>query len=122
MAGGGNFEGAGRHYSVSRRDFFKTLAAGGAAVGGISAFGTLLTSSSAGASAAKRGGALTFARTADPQTIDPSAAIDTESIWTVLCLYDCLYDVTSDGHSQIPWIATGYELSKDQLTWTFHLR
>jgi peptide/nickel transport system substrate-binding protein len=122
MTGGENFGGAGRRYSVSRRDFFKTLAAGGAAIGGVSAFGTLLTSSTAGASSPKRGGDLTFARTADPQTIDPSAAIDTESIWTVLCLYDCLYDVTASGHSEIPWLATSYELSSDQLTWTFHLR
>jgi peptide/nickel transport system substrate-binding protein len=109
--------------SVSRRDFLKTVAVGGAAVGGASAFGTLLEGVPfAGAATAKRGGNLTFARTADPQTIDPSAAIDTESIWTVLCLYDCLYDVTADGHGEIPWLATGYELSSDQLTWTFHLR
>ncbi|HWD95434.1 MAG TPA: ABC transporter substrate-binding protein [Acidimicrobiales bacterium] len=124
MTDGGNTEGVRRRYSVSRREFLKTIAAGGAAIGGVSALGSQLPgwTSLAGAATPKKGGDLTFARTADPQTIDPSAAIDTESIWTVLCLYDCLYDVTQDGHSEVPWLATGYELSKDQLTWTFHLR
>ena len=109
--------------SVSRRSFLKTVAAGGAAIGGASAFGSLLAEVPfAGASTAVKGGNLTFARTADPQTIDPSAAIDTESIWTCLSLYECLYTVTADGHGTVPWLATGYDISKDQRAWTFRLR
>ncbi|HEY5304056.1 MAG TPA: ABC transporter substrate-binding protein [Acidimicrobiales bacterium] len=109
--------------SVSRRNFLKTIAAGSAAVGGASAAGSLLEGVPfAGAATAKRGGSLTFARTADPQTIDPSAAIDTESIWTCLSLYECLYTVTPDGHGTAPWLATSYGISKDQRAWTFHLR
>lgn len=108
--------------SVSRRSFLKTMAAGGAVVGGATAFGSLLVDPFAGASAARRGGDLTFARVADPQTIDPSAAIDTESIWTCLSLYECLYNVTADGHRTTPWLAVSYDISKDQRAWTFHLR
>lgn len=109
--------------SVSRRSFLKTIAAGGAAVGGASAFGSLLADAPfASAATARRGGDLTFARTADPQTVDPSAAIDTESIWTCLSLYECLYNVTADGHGTTPWLATGYNISSDQRAWTFHLR
>ena len=108
--------------SVSRRSFLKTMAAGGVAIGGATAFGSLLADPFAGASAARRGGNLTFARVADPQTIDPSAAIDTESIWTCLSLYECLFSVTADGHGTTPWLANGHEISKDQRAWTFHLR
>ena len=33
-----------------------------------------------------------------------------------------LYAVTPDGKDVQPWLATSYELSSDQLNWTFHLR
>lgn len=114
----------GNQQGVSRRHFLKTIAMGGVAIGGASAFGSLLAGwdTTASASTARRGGDLTFGRVADPETIDPSAAIDTESIWTSLCLYDCLYAVTPDGHGTTPWVATSYDLSSDQLAWTFHLR
>ncbi len=109
--------------AISRRRFIKAVAAGGVAAGGASAAGSLLAGvTSAGASSARRGGTLTFARTADPQTVDPSAAIDTESIWTCLSLYECLYTVTANGHGVAPWLAKSYEISSDQRTWTFHLR
>lgn len=108
--------------AVSRRSFLKTMAAGGVAIGGATAFGSVLADPFAGASGARRGGDLTFARVADPQTIDPSAAIDTESIWTCLSLYECLFNVKADGHGTTPWLAVGYDISKDQRAWTFHLR
>ena len=95
MAGGGNFGGAGRHFSVSRRDFLRPSLPGEPLLAACQRSARLLTSSSAGASAPKRGGDLNLREDRGPQTIDPSAAIDTESIWTVLCLYDCLYDVTA---------------------------
>jgi peptide/nickel transport system substrate-binding protein len=115
---------------LSRRKFLHTTAAGAVALGGASSLASMLaacsgsssSSTSSGSSAKHAGGNLIFARVADPQTIDPSAAIDTESIWTCLLMYECLYTVTSDGHGTKPWLATGYDLSADQRTWTFRLR
>jgi len=109
--------------SISRRSFLRTLTAGGVAIGGASAVGPFLAGdSSAGAASTRRGGDLTFARVADPQTVDPSAAIDTESIWTCLSLFECLYTVTANGHGTAPWLAVGHDISSDQRAWTFHLR
>ena len=115
-------------HPMSRRRFLRSAATGGIALGGAGALGSVLAacgSSSAGTTSsgpAHRGGTLIFARTADPQTLDPSAAIDTESIWTCLNLYDCLYTVTPDGRNSMPWLAVSHEVSADQRTWTFRLR
>src|ERR1035437_3461589 len=118
-----NVEQSGVENSVSRRTFIKTIAAGGVALGGASAVGSLFPGvSSASSGTARRGGSLTFARVADPQTVDPSAAIDTESIWTCLSLYECLYTVTNNGHGTTPSLAVRHEISSDQRSWTFHLR
>ncbi len=113
--------------ALSRRSFLRRTAAGGFALSTAGSLASVLAacsgSTSPSSSSGKHtGGDLVFARIADPQTIDPSAAIDTESIWTCLLMYECLYTVTSNGHGTKPWLATGYELSSDQRTWTFHLR
>src|SRR5712691_749498 len=74
------------------------------------------------AGAVHRGGDLIIARTADSQTMDKTQMFDNESIWIVTNLYEMLYEAAPDGKSLVPWLATGYDLSSDQLTWTFHLR
>jgi peptide/nickel transport system substrate-binding protein len=74
------------------------------------------------AGAVRRGGDLIVARTADSQTMDKTQMFDNESIWIVSNLYEMLYESASDGKTLVPWLATGYDLSSDQLTWTFHLR
>jgi peptide/nickel transport system substrate-binding protein len=122
-----NGHGAGLPGSISRRSFLHRIAAGGIALGAAGSLGSVLAACSGSSPTASKGssangGNLTFARIADPQTIDPSAAIDTESIWTSLLMYECLYTVTPNGHSTMPWLATGHDISTDQRTWTFHLR
>jgi peptide/nickel transport system substrate-binding protein len=54
--------------------------------------------------------------------MDKTTVFDNESIWIFEQIYEMLYEVTNDGKSLQPWLATSYELSSDQLTWTFHLR
>ncbi len=49
-------------------------------------------------------------------------AFDNESIWVFQQIYETLYIVTPDGKGVKPWLATSYDLSKDKLTYTFHLR
>jgi peptide/nickel transport system substrate-binding protein len=111
--------------ALPRRRFLQASALTGLGAGGAALLGACSSASTAAGSlgsGARRGGTLIFARTADPQTIDPSPSEDNEAIWTVLNLYDCLYTVTPNGHGSMPWLAVGHELSSDSRTWTFKLR
>jgi peptide/nickel transport system substrate-binding protein len=71
---------------------------------------------------AQSGGSLTIARVADSQSMDKTSVFDNESIWVLEQMFETLYTVAPDGKSVKPWLATSYEQSPDQLTWTFHLR
>jgi peptide/nickel transport system substrate-binding protein len=68
------------------------------------------------------GGDVVIARTAESQSMDKTNVFDNESIWIFEQMYEMLYQVTPDGKDVQPWLATSYELSSDQLNWTFHLR
>src|SRR6266581_4727874 len=68
------------------------------------------------------GGDVVIARTAESQSMDKTNVYDNESIWIFEQMYEMLYEVTNDGKDVQPWLATSYDLSSDQLTWTFHLR
>jgi peptide/nickel transport system substrate-binding protein len=70
----------------------------------------------------QKGGDLIIARTADSQSMDKTTVFDNESIWILEQTFEMLYEVGPDGKSVKPWLATSYELSADQLSWTFHLR
>lgn len=74
------------------------------------------------AGAVQRGGTLVFARSTDILTLDPTDMTDNESIWAAENIYDTLYVSAPNGHSLKPWLATGYTLSPNHLSWTFHLR
>ena len=54
--------------------------------------------------------------------MDATSVFDNESIWVFEQIFETLYTVTPDGKSVKPWLATSYDLSKDKLTYTFHLR
>jgi peptide/nickel transport system substrate-binding protein len=100
--------------------FLMTAALLGAACSGNSGSGG---GSSPGAGGKPQyGGDVTIARTADSQSMDKTNVFDNESIWIFEQIYEMLYTVTPDGKDVRPWLATSYELSSDQLTWTFHLR
>jgi peptide/nickel transport system substrate-binding protein len=79
-------------------------------------------SSAQGASTAKTGGNLIFARPHDILTLDPTKMTDNDSIWTVENIFDTLYTSSPDGKAVAPMLATAYTLSPDKLTWTFTLR
>jgi peptide/nickel transport system substrate-binding protein len=70
----------------------------------------------------QRGGNLIFARTSDIVTFDRTADFDNESTWVSDLMFETLYKPSRDGHTDVPWLATGYEVSSDKLAWTFHLR
>jgi peptide/nickel transport system substrate-binding protein len=68
------------------------------------------------------GGNLVFARTSDILSLDPTQITDNESIWTAENIYEPLFVSSANGHQVQPWLATGYTLSPNHLTWTISLR
>jgi peptide/nickel transport system substrate-binding protein len=68
------------------------------------------------------GGDVVIARTQESLGMDNINVFDNESIWIFQQMYETLYTVSADGKSVKPWLATSYDLSSDQLTYTFHLR
>jgi peptide/nickel transport system substrate-binding protein len=68
------------------------------------------------------GGDLIFARTEDNTTMDPAAAVETETIYVLNHIFETLFVTSDDGTQVEPWLATGAELSDDQQTWTITLR
>ena len=92
-----------------------------AACGG-SGSGSTAASQTQNAGTPQHGGDLTFARTTDILTLDPTQMTDNESIWTAESIYETLYAATPNGRQLKPWLATGYSLSANHLVWTFYLR
>ena len=69
------------------------------------------------------GGDLLITRTVDPTTLDKTlTSINNESIYTFNQIFETLYTVTEDGKGTRPYLATGYTMSADRLTYTFTLR
>src|SRR6202011_3478731 len=91
-----------------------------AACGGASSSGSRSGGNSAGGPV--HGGNLVIARTADSQSMNNTTVFDNESIWIFEQIFQPLYTVTPDGKGVMPWLATGYTLSPDKLTYTFTLR
>ena len=92
----------------------------GGAGGGTSAAGGATAAASAGTPV--HGGDLVIARTADSQSMNNTTVFDNESIWVFEQIFEPLYTVSDNGKSVIPWLATGYTVSKDKKTYTFTLR
>ena len=91
--------------------------------------GSLAASSSAGTASAsptggapQRGGDLVIDTPTPAQNFDVNQTSDNESIWAYDEIAETLYVNGPDGKSLVPWLATSYSLSADQLSWTFTLR
>ncbi len=78
------------------------------------------TSTSAGSSST--GGAVTIVRAQDSTSMDNTTVFSNASIWVFQQMFESLYEVSPDGKSVQPLLATKYTLSSDKLTWTFTLR
>jgi peptide/nickel transport system substrate-binding protein len=68
------------------------------------------------------GGDVIIARVADSTSMDKTTVFDNESIWVFQQVMESLFAVTPDGKDVEPWLAEGFELSDDQLTYTIALR
>lgn len=69
----------------------------------------------------KRGGMLKAAISADPQGFDPHLTSAYSSFQVLENVYDTLVTV-DENLNMIPSLATSWEVSEDNLTWTFHLQ
>jgi peptide/nickel transport system substrate-binding protein len=92
--------------------------------GGTSGSGSPPTGAgSASAGPPQRGGALTFARAAEPTVLDPNSGnTDNPTIQTDIQLYDQLLELRPGSSAPRPGLAESWSQSKDGLSWTFHLR
>jgi peptide/nickel transport system substrate-binding protein len=77
---------------------------------------------SASAGTPVKGGNLVFANPQDAQSLDESTVFDNNSIWIIEQITQPLFTVTDNGKSVMPWLATGYTVSKNQLAYTITLR
>jgi peptide/nickel transport system substrate-binding protein len=81
-----------------------------------------LSSSSAGAAEIKEGGTLIFARPDEPLTLDPFIPADNGSIWAIEQICDTLVEADETGEGLEPGLAESWEVSDDELVYTFTLR
>jgi peptide/nickel transport system substrate-binding protein len=98
------------------------IAALSAAALGLTACGGGDSSSSGSAEGGGSGGDLVIVRPADSTNLDLTQVHDNDSIWVGQQIMESLYEVTPDGKDVQPVLAESYELSDDQLTWTFKLK
>ncbi|MBN1536916.1 MAG: ABC transporter substrate-binding protein [Anaerolineales bacterium] len=80
-----------------------------------------LVTPTADPSGIKRGGILNAAISADPQGFDPHITSAYSSFQVLENVYDTLVTV-DENLNMVPSLATGWEISEDNLTWTFHLQ
>jgi peptide/nickel transport system substrate-binding protein len=69
-----------------------------------------------------KGGDLTMARSADIIAMDKTTTFDNNSIRVMEQIMEPLFHASADGTKLEPWLATGYTISDDQLTYTIPLR
>jgi peptide/nickel transport system substrate-binding protein len=68
------------------------------------------------------GGNLVFANPQDAQSMNNTTTFDNNSIWIFEQIFQPLFTVTDNGKGVMPWLATGYTLSPNKLTYTITLR
>jgi len=89
---------------------------------GLTACGGGDSGSSSDSGGAAAGGDLVIVRPADSTNLDLTMVHDNDSIWVGQQIMESLYEVTPDGKDVQPLLAESYELSDDQLTYTFKLK
>lgn len=70
----------------------------------------------------KRGGELVFGRWEEPLTFDPQIPGDNGSIYLIVQVFDTLVRPDATGTGLEPGLAESWDISEDNLTYTFHLR
>ncbi len=106
---------------------YRTLGAG-AAVLALAAFAagcggsSTSSSGSSGSGSASTSSTLVIANAVKVDTLDPEANSVNESIWLDQNLYSRLLQPNATGTGLLPDLASSWTISKNGLTYTFHLR
>lgn len=74
------------------------------------------------AASGQAGGNFVFGRRDDSVNFDPILTEENSDIWIFMNIYDQLVRVSNDGTVIEPALAEKWEISRDGLTYTFHLR
>ena len=69
-----------------------------------------------------KGGNLVIARSQDIISMDALDTFDNNSLRVMEQIMEPLFMVSANGKTLKPWLATGYSISPDKLTYTIHLR
>jgi peptide/nickel transport system substrate-binding protein len=70
----------------------------------------------------KMGGVLVFGRSGDSVGLDPGRETDGESFYATHQIFDTLVEFKTGTTEVVPALATSWDVSADNLTYTFHLR
>jgi peptide/nickel transport system substrate-binding protein len=81
-----------------------------------------LASSARAADNSTSANTLSIGWTTETQTLDPAGHVQNPDIWVNVNIYGQLIRVGADGKSLNPDLATSWNISKDGLTYTFHIR
>ena len=92
------------------------------ALGGCGAADDSGDGGSATGGAPTKGGDLTIARSADIISMDKTTTFDNNSIRVMEQIMEPLFHSSADGSELEPWLASGYTISDDGLTYTIKLR
>ncbi len=98
-----------------------TSSAGGASVSEAGETG-VSTSTSAETADTASGGVVTLARGSDSENLDPVMTASNVDIWLLNLVVEGLVGSSDDGSEIIPMVADSWEVSDDNLTYTFHIR
>lgn len=93
-----------------------------AAMGLAASLGMIVPSVAAQVAKPVHGGTLVLARAEDAISFDPIVPTDNGSIWTMLLIYEQLVRPNQTGTGVDPDLAKTWSISKNGLTYTFHLR
>lgn len=108
---------------LTRKDFFRWAAVGGAIVAlPATASKALAASGRLERFEAVRGGVLKIARNEEAQSFDPVVPGDNGSIYSIQQIFDQLTRLNHDSTFIAPGLAQSWNVSADRKTYTFHLR
>jgi peptide/nickel transport system substrate-binding protein len=99
-----------------------TSAAGGSSAAAGSSGGSSAATGSSAAAATSPVDTLIMANAVKVDTLDPAQNSLNESIWMDQNIYSRLVQTDPTGTKMLPDLATSWDVSSDQLTYTFHLR
>ena len=68
------------------------------------------------------GGTFVWGRSGDATKLDPAQVTDGESVQVVTNIFDTLIAFEPGTTNLVPWLATTWDSTPDQLQWTFQLR